>query len=211
MHGLVSGLRSQPVRLGYSGRRLQAAERLRSQAAARQGAGLDLPAGFDLQDDGGAGGAGERLRPQDGARLRQGLAVGRARVALRRSPRRARPAQGHRHLVRHLFLPVRPGRRSGQDRRHGAQVRPGRYLRHRPAAEEGPGARHGVEAQLVRRQQVIPPQGSRLASGGNALDGHRPGLYQPQRPATVRPGVAYRQRPEGDHAAPGQVGRRDAP
>ena len=60
LHALGAELRRQPLRQGPHRAGVPGAGRLRAQAAVQQGADRHLSAGLDLQDHGGADGAGER-------------------------------------------------------------------------------------------------------------------------------------------------------
>jgi penicillin-binding protein 2 len=111
----------------------------------------------------------------------------------------------HRHLLRHLFLPVRPLYRPGQDRRHRPQVRPGRDPRHRHSGPEGrPYPGHRLQAPCF-------PARSGLAPRRDPQHGHRPGLCERQRPAIVRAGRAAGQWRQGDQSAPDPFHRRRRP
>ncbi len=170
-------LRPQPVRRGHRSRELERAQHGSAQTPAQPRAARHLSARLHLQALPGAG------RPVPGhphaelhAERSRLLHARQAQIPRRRArrPRPGRHAQGHRGVVRHLFL--HGGQRLGRGRhaRLHAQVRLRPAYRHRPARRsQRPAAVQGLEAPRLQESRAAA-----LVSGRDHQPGNRPGLQQ---------------------------------
>ena len=89
---------------------------------------------------------GERRRSGADLHLQRWHQLWRPGVPLRQAPRHAGHAQRDQDLMRCLLLRDGAGARPQSHRRNGAEVRPGRDLRHRPAPAAGHRARYRLQA-----------------------------------------------------------------